>query len=237
MPRFDQSDPSMHGPRRRRRRRELLEDLQQRRSVAAVPLVNVGRRLREIRLERQLSIRDLARISGLNVNTVSIIENDKASPSLETLQQLALALDVSMAAFFEQSSPRQQIVHFKADQRPRVNFSHGVLEDLGPGTSRCSVETFLVTLDPFSSSGEDAIVHAGYETVYCLEGNLTYIIDDQDFLLQPGDSLFFEAPLPHRWQNNGAEPVRSLFVLSPADEKEPATERHFAPILRRLEEQ
>ena len=72
--------------------------------------VNVGRRLRELRIERGLSIRALAEQSGLNVNTLSFIENGKTSPSVSTLQQVAAALELPINAFFEIKTNPQAIV-------------------------------------------------------------------------------------------------------------------------------
>jgi len=214
---------------RRRRRRDFLKSLQQSQSPKNLPVANVGRRLREIRTDGDLSIRDLARKSGLNVNTLSMIENDKASPSLETLQQLSFVLEVPITAFFKANTPENKIAHYKSGNRPRVEFAHGMLEDLGAGMTRRGAETFLVTLKPHSSSGENFIVHTGRETVFCLEGEWTYTVEDQTFVLEPGDSLFFEAHLPHRWQNTGAKPTRSLLVLCPSDEQDRPNERHFTP--------
>lgn len=92
---------------------------------------------------------------------------------------------------------------------------------------RRGAEAFLVTLNPNSNSGQNSIVHTGREIVYCMSGLLTYTIDDQTFTLEPGDSLFFDAHLPHRWQNNSAAPARILLVLCPSDEQDHPTERHF----------
>ena len=224
-----------HHQRCRRRRRDFIDALHQSHLAGTIPVLNVGKRLREFRTARELSIRDLARISGLNVNTLSMIENGKASPSLETLQQLSLVLETPIAQFFEDGNPKNQIIHYKAGERPNVAFSHGNLEELGSGASCRGVVTALVTVNPQSNSGEHFIVHTGHETVYCLEGQLTYTIEDQDYLLEPGGSLFFEAHLPHRWQNLGSDPVRSLLVLIPSDEQDRPTDRHFAPEPSRLE--
>jgi len=100
--------------------------------AGAVPEVNVGHRLRELRNERELSIRALAERSGLNVNTFSLIENGKTSPSVSTLQQIAAALEVPMTAFFETEVPKNSVAHIVARNRPRLAFAHGTLEDLGP---------------------------------------------------------------------------------------------------------
>jgi transcriptional regulator with XRE-family HTH domain len=189
--------------------------------------VNVGSRLRELRIERGFSIRALAEKSGLNVNTLSFIENGKTSPSVSTLQQVAAALELPINAFFEVKTNPQAIVFLKAGDRQSAAFAHGTLADLGAGFSRPSLEPFVVALNPQANSGDTPIVHTGVEFVYCLEGCIGYEVDGQPFLLDPGDSLLFEARLPHRWRNAGDSPSRSLLMLCPADERDHPDERHF----------
>lgn len=223
-------DP-LHNPgsrpqhRRRRHRRTLFEALHN--NAKPVPVINVGLRLREIRMENDLSIRDLAKKSGLNVNTLSMIENGKSSPSLETLQLLSFVLETPITAFFESEVPPQKITHHKSGQRSLVMFDQGVLEDLAEGMPRRGAESFLVTHHPHSDSGETPIVHTGREIVYCLDGSLTYTVDQKHYLLEPGDSLVFEAHLPHSWHNPNSSPTRSLLVLCPYEEQDAPTEQHF----------
>jgi transcriptional regulator with XRE-family HTH domain len=191
--------------------------------------INVGRHLRELRTEQGLSIRSLAEQSGLNVNTLSLIENGKTSPSVSTLQQLASALAVPITAFFATDVPKTEISYHKAGKRSRAAFVHGTLEDLGAGLSLHGGHPFLVTLEPNADSGAAPIVHTGHEFVYCLEGQLSYTIEDRVYVLDPDDSLLFEAYLPHRWQNTGDTPSRSLLVMCPTDESDRPTDRHFKP--------
>ena len=189
--------------------------------------VNVGRRLRELRAERNLSIRALAELSSLNVNTLSMIENGKTSPSVSTLQQAATALKVPITAFFETKTPPQTIIYQKAGERQAATFAHGSLANLGTGMSRPGLEPFVVTLEPQADSGSTPIVHTGLEFVFCLEGRIGYEVDGKAFILEPGDSLLFEAHLPHRWRNDGEFPSRSLLLLCSADERDHPDERHF----------
>ena len=190
--------------------------------------VDVGRKLRELRTKHGLSIRLLAERSGLNVNTLSLIENGRTSPSVSTLQQLARALQVPIGAFFETDEPAQTVVFQKAGWRPRAAFAHGTVEDMGGGLTLHGGQPLLVTLHPGADSGPSPIVHTGYEFVYCLEGRLTYAIEGRTYTLEPGDSLIFEAHLPHRWGNAGETVTRSLLILCPIDENDHPTERHFA---------
>jgi transcriptional regulator with XRE-family HTH domain len=189
--------------------------------------VNVGRALSALRAERGLSLRTLAERSGLAVNTLSLIQNGKTSPSVATLQQLAAALEVPITAFFEAGSRQCRISYVKANQRIAATFSHGTLEDLGGGLHDRSPEPFVVTMLPGAHSGAQAIVHTGHEFVYCLEGRITYAVDEEAYDLDPGDSLLFESHLPHRWQNPGTVSARTLLVLCPMDPRDKPTVRHF----------
>jgi len=65
------------------------------------------------------------------------------------------------------------------------------------------------------------------EFVYCLEGRISYEVDGEAFTLDPGDSLLFEAHLPHSWRNAENSPSRSLLILCPSDERDHPDERHF----------
>jgi transcriptional regulator with XRE-family HTH domain len=189
--------------------------------------VNIGCALRALRTERDLSIRALAEKSGLAINTLSLIENDKTSPSVATLQQLAIALEMPITAFFENGSPQNWVAYIKASHRSRATFAHGTLENLGAGLSDHAVEPFIVTMKPNANSGAQPIVHTGHEFVFCLEGRIVYTIEDQTFLLEQEDSLLFESHLPHRWQNVEAVPARALLVLCPSDSRDQPSQRHF----------
>ncbi len=188
--------------------------------------LNVGARLRQLRTEQRLSLRALARKSGLNVNTLSLIENGKTSPSVKTVQQLAAALGEPITAFFENITPPQRVIHQRGSQRETSAFTHGSIARLGQGKANKGIDLFLVTMEPEAESGDTPIVHTGLEFVFCLEGEISYTIEGEEYILQPEDSLLFEAHLPHRWSNrNGTS--RFLLILCPADENDQPTERHF----------
>ena len=192
--------------------------------------VDVGGCLRRLREQRSLSLRALSEKSGLAINTLSLIENGKSSPSVSTLQQLAMALEIPITSLFETQIAEQQIAYVKMGRRPRANFEQGILEDLGAGASIQAVEPFVVTQAPAAGSGTQDIVHTGYEFIYCLEGQVAYTIEGHTYLLEPGDSLLFEAYLPHRWQNLSSSQSRWILVLYPTDQHDHPTERHFSRV-------
>ena len=189
--------------------------------------INVGKRLRTLRGERGLSIRGLAGKSGLAVNTLSLIENGKTSPSVSTLQQLAEALKVPITAFFKPDMEQKFVVHTPLAERPHNEIEKALLQDLGAGLATRAVQPLVVTLKKGGGSGTMPIVHTGYEFVYCLNGRILYTIDGQPYLLNPGDSLLFESHLPHRWENVDMEDSQILLVLYPTDLRDRVTDRHF----------
>jgi transcriptional regulator with XRE-family HTH domain len=188
---------------------------------------SVGRRLREIRILRGLSLRVLAEKSRLNINTLSLIENEHTSPSVSTLQQLAQSLQVPITEFFQTNHGSKKLVHQKQGKHPRIAFKHSAMEDLAAGMPRFGAEPIIVTLEPDADSGNKPIVHTGREFVYCLDGHIAYTVDNEKYLLEAGDSLIFEAYLPHQWKNVDSTPSRALLVLCPMDERDQPRERHF----------
>jgi len=188
----------------------------------------VGSKLRELRNRNGFSLRALADRSGLNVNTLSLVENGKSSPSVSTLQQLALALKVPISAFFESDPNVKHVVFTPANQRPRASFGSTQMQNLGKDLVGSAVQPFVVTLNPGMGSGDQMIVHTGYEFIYCLIGMIHYKVDKEDFILKTGDSLLFEAHLPHCWENIGEDTAQILLILYPSDEREEPGGRHFS---------
>ncbi len=187
----------------------------------------LGNKIRELRNLRGLSLRKLSERSGLNINTLSLVENGKTSPSVSTLQQLAHALDVSITAFFETAPASLRVVFTSHYQRPGATFGITQMQNLGKDLAGNAVQPFVVTLVPGAGSGERMIVHTGHEFVYCLSGKVLYLIEDKAYLLEPGDSLVFESHIPHRWQNISDGESQLILVIFPADQREVPGGRHF----------
>ena len=104
---------------------------------------SIGRKLRTLREERGLSQRELASAAGISANAVSLIERNENSPSVATLQSLAMALNVKMGYFFDDEMDNS-ILHVKAQKRPTLS-SQGVrIEGLGENLAGQELEPFLV---------------------------------------------------------------------------------------------
>jgi len=192
----------------------------------------VGHQLRALRKARKLSIRTLAERSGLSVNTLSLIENGKTSPSVTTLHQLAQTLNVSITAFFENEHHNKRVVYQRAGERQQIVFPQGHMEKLNNGLPRLGSEPFVTKLEPNAASGERPIIYAGRQFIYCLEGHITYTVDGDTYPLAPGDSLIFDAYIPHGWRNTDSTNSRALLVLCPVDVSEEASERFILPTIQ-----
>ena len=193
--------------------------------------VDVGQRLRILREERGISMRALARRSGLSANALSMIERGLTSPSVSTLNKLATALEVPITAFFRQEPVKEPMVFRKAAERSRVPFLRGVMEGLGGEAFVGRVEAFLLTLESGGSSGPHGMIHTGHELVFCLRGTLEYQVDDQHFNMEPGDSLIFAAKMMHRWRNPGASVANAIIVVSAFEDSERPGEYHMASMI------
>jgi transcriptional regulator with XRE-family HTH domain len=193
----------------------------------AVPIEpKVGARLRIMREQRGLSLRELAEQCGLSFNAISRIERGENSPTVSTLHQLATALNVSIAAFFEDGHEKAT-VFIPRDRRLRSNANGISMESLGTGLRGQQLEPFLVTVEPGAGNANDPIVHSGEEFVHCLEGTICYQVNNETYQLEAGDSLLFEAPQPHCFQNTGAVAARLLIVFQAADGKLLAGQHHL----------
>jgi len=189
--------------------------------------VSVGKRLQALRLEIGLSQRALAEMSGLNFNTLSLIENEKTSPNVNTLQQLADALGIPITAFFEKVRENNRICYQKSGERQKSSFAHGQIEDLGGGMALGEATPLLLILDPHTASEISPISHSGQEFIYSLEGQLSVSIGKDVYKLYPGDSLIFDAHMPHYCENAGDTVSRSILVVSPSDLEDRAVTRHL----------
>ncbi len=189
--------------------------------------MDVGTRLRDLRQGIGLSMRALARESGLSANALSMIERGRTSPSVSTLYKLANAMGIPITAFFREEPQQQDIVFCKANQRTRVPFMRGLWEGLGGQMFVGRVEPFMLTLESGASSGPFGMVHTGHEFVLCLRGQLEYQVENNHYTLEAGDALLFAANMRHRWRNPGKTVTNAIFVLSGYEENESPSEFHI----------
>lgn len=192
--------------------------------------VDVGQRLRNLREERNISMRELARRSGLSANALSMIERGLTSPSVSTLDRIATALGVPITAFFRQEPERRPVVFVKANERSRIPFQRGLWEGLGGEFFSGRVEAFMLTLENGGNSGNFGMLHSGHEFVFCLRGTLEYEVAGERYLLEAGDSLIFSAHMSHRWRNSGNTVANAIIVISAFEDSERPSGYHISSL-------
>lgn len=196
--------------------------------------IDVGARLRQLRQERNKSMRAIARESGLSTNALSMIERGLTSPSVSTLHKISGALGVPITAFFRLEPQKQEIVFRKADEHKKISLPHGVWEGLGGESFVGRMEPFLLTLATGACSGPTGMLHSGYEFALCLEGKIEFNIQGNVYLLNPGDSLIFSAQLNHRWCSVGEGKARAIIVLAGFEQGEQPSEFHISAGMKSL---
>ncbi|HET9494138.1 MAG TPA: cupin domain-containing protein [Chloroflexia bacterium] len=188
--------------------------------------LSVGDRLRDLRRGQSLSQKELADLAGLSLNAVSLIERDAISPNVTTLQRLATALNVKMSYFFE-TDQRSNVIFVKSGKGPRITSRGLEIEGVGMQLEKQQVQPFLVTLAPHSDIGSDRVTHSGHEFVCCIAGTLKYEVDQNTYVLEPGDMLLFEAALPHYCQNPGDVEAQFMLVLHTPERPQESVRWHF----------
>ena len=176
--------------------------------------IDVGLRLKHLRDERGISMRALARNSGLSANALSMIERGLTSPSVSTLNKLAGALEIPVTAFFRSEPDRNPVVHLKASQRTRIPFSRGLWEGLGGERFAGRIEAFMITLESGASSGPHGMLHTGSEFVFCLRGTVEYEVDGTTY--DAGSRRYIDfcrtaaAPLAQSWLHGSQRHYRDF---------------------------
>jgi transcriptional regulator with XRE-family HTH domain len=187
----------------------------------------LGVRIREIRTQKGLTLKKLSDQSKLNINTLSMIEKGKTSPSIGTLQRLARALDVPVISFFDSSDLSSKIVFTAHNNRPETTCCHALIQNLGKDLKDNAIEPFIITMPKDAGSGGRTLVHTGFEFAYCLSGEILYLIEEIEYPMRAGDSIVFPAQLPHRWENTYEGESQMIIVFTPVSQNPEQSKTHF----------
>jgi len=177
--------------------------------------VDVGRRLRGVRTAFGLSQRELAKRAGVTNGMISLIEQDRVSPSVGSLQKILAAFPMTMAEFFTRDMETQETMVFRAADLPNVGT--GTIQYCLVAASRRDRKMSILaeTYQPDSDTGEDLLTHSGEEGGVVIEGELELTVAGKTWLLGPGDAYYFDSRLPHRFRNTGAVPARVVSANAP----------------------
>jgi transcriptional regulator with XRE-family HTH domain len=183
-----------------------------------VAALDIGSQIRKLRNKRELTLQDLANLSGLSKPNLSQIENNLVTPPIATLLKISTALGVPIGHFFQETAQESNIVVVRKEDRYGVakgqHISHigYQYEPLAYPKADKYMEPFIVHMEERES---DAIVynnHRGEEFLYVIEGTLEFRCGDSTVNLREGDSLYFDSVVPHGYRGIGG-PAKTLVVI------------------------
>ncbi len=177
--------------------------------------MQLGRKIRDLRLRRGLTVQQLAEATGLSKGFVSQVENGRTSPSLATLQDFAKSLETSVAYLVVEEDLVPYVV--RRGERPNmsVNGNSSRVEVLSAQPRR-NLELLQAELPAGASMSDKRHFHHGEEIVLCVEGRLRLSCGDHVVLLEAGDSCHFDGRVPHSIENAGDSSARLFIALTPA---------------------
>jgi transcriptional regulator with XRE-family HTH domain len=173
----------------------------------------LGERIRALRTERGMSVRQFATEVGVSPATISQVERDITDPSLETLRRIARALDVAIFDLFAEKSRLTVAVARASDDVHVTSGSGAYYRRASP--LHGPLEVLDGQLPPGAATSPERWSHPADECVVVIRGRLVVEVGDERVELTEDDSCSFDSNVPHRYLNEGSEPVRFIVAVTP----------------------
>tara|TARA_R110000744_G_scaffold372_2_gene1331 strand:- start:284 stop:832 length:549 start_codon:yes stop_codon:yes gene_type:complete len=181
--------------------------------------MDVGKRLKSIRLIRNMSQRELAKRAGVTNSTISMIEKNSVSPSISSLKKVLNGIPISLVEFFTEDNDEEEI--------QQVVYTSDELMDIGSGDVHMHLVgksfpkrqmTFLVETYPENAdTGTEMLQNDAEEGGYILEGKIELTVGTDVFILNANDSYYFDNNKPHRFRNPFSEVCKIISATTPAN--------------------
>lgn len=176
---------------------------------------DLGVRLRTVRESRGLSQRELARRAGVTNGTISLIEQNKNSPSVASLKKVLDGIPMSLAEFFALDLPPQDQVFFRASELVELTKGKVSFRQVGGDVHNRSLQILHERYAPGADTGKSMLRHDSEEGGIVLRGRVEITVRDQRCVLGPGDAYYFDSRLPHRFRNVGEEEAEIISACTP----------------------
>jgi transcriptional regulator with XRE-family HTH domain len=177
----------------------------------------IGQTIRQLRLDRQLTLEQAAEKAGCTPGFLSQVERNQAVPSITMLYAIAKALGVEVTYFFPRTTTAAKVVRAQERETFRFEGSSIAYSLLSSSFPNRKLESILVHIDPMDVAppADEFLSHPGEEFAYVLEGRLRFWIGEAMYELNPGDSIHFRSTVKHRMENPGTTPTLYYSVLTP----------------------
>ncbi|WP_329255821.1 XRE family transcriptional regulator [Actinoallomurus sp. NBC_01490] len=173
----------------------------------------VGPRLRALRRERETTLAELSKTTGISVSTLSRLESGARKPTLEQLLPLARAHGVTLDELVDAPQTGDPRVHLRPVTRNGMTML--------PLTRRAGgIQAYKLIIQATTRRREpDPQTHEGYEWLYVLNGRLRVILGEHDLVLSPGEAAEFDTRVPHWFGAADSEPVELLSLFGRQGER------------------
>ena len=177
--------------------------------------VDVGARLRELRLRHGFSQRELARRARVSNATVSMVEANRMSPSVAGLRQILSGIPMSLSDFFAEAPPEQEKVVFRAAELTEIAGGPISYRQVGANLAGRSIQMIHERYKPGAVSGKPMLSHQGEEAGLVVKGRLQLEVSGRRYDLKPGDAYFFDSRKPHSFRNIGDTELVLISACTP----------------------
>jgi len=177
-----------------------------------------GEKIKRVRESQSITLKQLAEEMNVSVSLLSQIENNKVSPSIDTLLALADILDIDPEYLFRDFRKKRKVRIVRRDERNRLDLGsvqYQLLTPTVPAEEGLAVETLELTIEPGGEKGSEEYGHPGREMGVILSGAGELLYGTETYSLKEGDSLTFSSAVPHRLINNGSTPLKALWIITP----------------------
>ena len=176
--------------------------------------MEIGSKIKNLRLLNGLTQEELGDRCELSKGFISLLESDKTSPSMATLEDILSALGTDFAHFFREESA-EKVVYGKDDfSVKRDQELKNEICWLIPNSQKNEMEPILITIEPGGSTYPDN-PHEGEEVGYVIEGVITIVIDEERYQARKGESFYLSCDKPHFLENNTGRPAKAIWISSP----------------------
>jgi DNA-binding transcriptional MerR regulator/quercetin dioxygenase-like cupin family protein len=173
---------------------------------------NLGARLRSMRKRCRIGIAEAAEQAGISAGFLSAIELSRANASVATLSRLAAAYGTTVLEFFDLPQ-RSNLIIRPGERRILKTDGEVTMEVLSIGTKLLQCMMFRV---PSGTGSDGAYSHEGEEFIYMLSGTIEFWLDEMEcYILEPGDSFWFDSTMGHRWFNASETEAVLLWINTP----------------------
>ena len=178
-------------------------------------LTKLGEKIKSIRKGKGIKIKQLSSRSGLTESSISMIENGKISPSITTINKIAVALGVHPIEFFEIERHKRWIVTRKVErEKLQISGNDNILEYLCKERGNIKNEIYISNLSPNQKSYEERLNHEGEKFCLVLKGTIDVELGSEIITLNEGDTIIFDSMIPHLWKSVKSKESLSLWVIS-----------------------